>query len=575
MVGVGSESGSLTYDDAPRPSVRLHALGVHPFAVRRLSYHLIGSLVALHAGLVQSRRAASAPRTLKFLVVLRLSEGIPQNTLSSLLCHVTLVISAHISRGSLGNAAATMEMVSCDFLTRRYSEEEEEEDEEERISSDLAVQRGVLSVVNLLRRVHCPDLRTAEDTQRDTETTLRPTGRKLQHVFTSLWFLFTSMACSTSGSVAMLYLNSTSLCSSMAALATFISSVCGSTEYREEPMSFFPPSLYFTWRGNSVVRDGGFDVLLGPCECYHTWLCSSEASLACSVSRVSGSVWYRALPASFLLASLYLACRKHPLFTPPLITSCPESAAASTLTLPGSGSLTGVWPDASLRSQGGGGKERRTRPSCVPLYISPASQRDKIHLACGRFRLHTGRVSDRRSKCFHLTLQLRLLFGQLRLHSVREGGEQTARLPHLLSVLHLHQTHTLYSFCHHRVQRAASILTPRLLILRSLWYRDEDVCFFPASLYLAWKNKDESYSGLYHIVLHLRKSKTEKGQTMSRNSEMIFILRVVLVLTDTERTSLCMSVCSLACCVSMVSGSREYRLMFISFFPSSLYFTLI
>jgi len=83
MVGVGSESGSLTYDDAPRPSVRLHALGLHPFAVRRLSYHLIGSLVALHAGLVQSRRAASAPRTLKFLVVLRLSEGIPQNTLVS------------------------------------------------------------------------------------------------------------------------------------------------------------------------------------------------------------------------------------------------------------------------------------------------------------------------------------------------------------------------------------------------------------------------------------------------------------------------------------------------------------
>lgn len=44
-----------------------------------------------------------------------------------------------------------------------------------------------------------------------------------------------------------------------------------------------------------------------------TWLCSSVASLACSVSRVSGSWWYRQLLASFLLASLYLDWRKHQL----------------------------------------------------------------------------------------------------------------------------------------------------------------------------------------------------------------------------------------------------------------------
>lgn len=41
-----------------------------------------------------------------------------------------------------------------------------------------------------------------------------------------------------------------------------------------------------------------------------------------------------------------------------------------------------------------------------------------------------------------------------------------------------------------------------------------------------------------------------------------------------EPTSLCISVSSLACWVSMVLGSREYRLTLISFLPSSLYLTL-
>lgn len=41
----------------------------------------------------------------------------------------------------------------------------------------------------------------------------------------------------------------TSLWSSMAALANFISSVSGSAEYRLVLSSFLPPSLYFTWRG--------------------------------------------------------------------------------------------------------------------------------------------------------------------------------------------------------------------------------------------------------------------------------------------------------------------------------------
>lgn len=41
----------------------------------------------------------------------------------------------------------------------------------------------------------------------------------------------------------------TSLWSSMAALANFISSVSGSAEYRLVLCSFLPPSLYFTWRG--------------------------------------------------------------------------------------------------------------------------------------------------------------------------------------------------------------------------------------------------------------------------------------------------------------------------------------
>lgn len=38
-------------------------------------------------------------------------------------------------------------------------------------------------------------------------------------------------------------------------------------------------------------------------------------------------------------------------------------------------------------------------------------------------------------------------------------------------------------------------------------------------------------------------------------------------------TSLCRLEASLACWVAMVSGSREYRLMLISFLPSSLYLT--
>lgn len=65
---------SLTYDDASWSSVHLHRLGVDPFAVARLSYHLIGPLVALHAGVVQTRREASAARSLKFLVVFGLME---------------------------------------------------------------------------------------------------------------------------------------------------------------------------------------------------------------------------------------------------------------------------------------------------------------------------------------------------------------------------------------------------------------------------------------------------------------------------------------------------------------------
>lgn len=65
---------SLTYDDASWSSVQLHRLGVDPFAVRRLPHHLIGSLVALHTGIVQSWRAASAARPLKVLVVFGLSD---------------------------------------------------------------------------------------------------------------------------------------------------------------------------------------------------------------------------------------------------------------------------------------------------------------------------------------------------------------------------------------------------------------------------------------------------------------------------------------------------------------------
>lgn len=61
---------SLTYDDASWSSVHLCHLVVHAFVVARLSHHLIGSLVALHAGIVQPRREASTARPLKVLVVL-------------------------------------------------------------------------------------------------------------------------------------------------------------------------------------------------------------------------------------------------------------------------------------------------------------------------------------------------------------------------------------------------------------------------------------------------------------------------------------------------------------------------
>lgn len=40
-----------------------------------------------------------------------------------------------------------------------------------------------------------------------------------------------------------------------------------------------------------------------------TWLCSCATSLACWVSRVSGSFEYRELDASFFPASLYLLCK--------------------------------------------------------------------------------------------------------------------------------------------------------------------------------------------------------------------------------------------------------------------------
>lgn len=63
---------SLTYDDASWPPVHLHPLGVHPFAVSRLPHHVIGSLVALHAGIIQARREAAAARSLEVLVVLGL-----------------------------------------------------------------------------------------------------------------------------------------------------------------------------------------------------------------------------------------------------------------------------------------------------------------------------------------------------------------------------------------------------------------------------------------------------------------------------------------------------------------------
>lgn len=49
----GGENGSLTHDDASRSPVQLRRLWVDSFAVGRLPHHLIGPLVAIHAGVVQ------------------------------------------------------------------------------------------------------------------------------------------------------------------------------------------------------------------------------------------------------------------------------------------------------------------------------------------------------------------------------------------------------------------------------------------------------------------------------------------------------------------------------------------
>lgn len=48
------------------------------------------------------------------------------------------------------------------------------------------------------------------------------------------------------------------------------------------------------------------DLNYSRCTAGCTWLCSWEASLACWVSRVSGSCWYRDVDACFFPASLYL-----------------------------------------------------------------------------------------------------------------------------------------------------------------------------------------------------------------------------------------------------------------------------
>ena len=62
-----------------------------------------------------------------------------------------------------------------------------------------------------------------------------------------------------------------------------------------------------TYRGDGISVDahwgGGGDEDITS---VRTWLCSCEASLACCVSRVSGSRWYRDVDVCFLLASLYL-----------------------------------------------------------------------------------------------------------------------------------------------------------------------------------------------------------------------------------------------------------------------------
>lgn len=66
----------LTYDDAAGSSVRVHRL-----VGTRVRHHVIGSLVALHAGFIQARRATSTAGALKVLVVLGLHGGTQRNGL--------------------------------------------------------------------------------------------------------------------------------------------------------------------------------------------------------------------------------------------------------------------------------------------------------------------------------------------------------------------------------------------------------------------------------------------------------------------------------------------------------------
>lgn len=78
--------------------------------------------------------------------------------------------------------------------------------------------------------------------------------------------------------------------------------------YRLLHASFFPLSLYLTYKTTEDTSDGDKPASSSLGDARSTSLSSSAASLACCVSTVAGRVEYTHVLSSLFPASLYLTC---------------------------------------------------------------------------------------------------------------------------------------------------------------------------------------------------------------------------------------------------------------------------